>query len=437
MSRLALAADPAPTLVVRTLRLPPDVDPLALLRAMPAEHRFFWERAEAGEAIAGVGAALVVRGTGAQRFAAAGAAMHRLPADAVLVGGFAFDAAHVAAGPWRGFAPAEWVAPRLAVVRARGRARLVAAALDAPGGSARELDDLLAQGLAALAPRDAAPPPAAAPARYRVLGLASPRRWRDAVEAARADMAAGRLEKVVLARACVVEASAPFDALGVVATLRRTSPGATVFAVGRGAATFLGATPERLAAVRDDRLTTAALAGTAARGTTVVADRALARALATSGKERHEHALVVDDLLRRLTPLCRGLAAAPAPQIVPAAGVQHLCTQVTGRLKPGVGLLDVVAALHPTPAVCGTPRAAALAALASREDVPRGWYTGGVGWIGSRGGEVAVALRTALVEGRRALLQAGAGIVAGSQWEAELEETRLKMRPLLGALLEP
>src|SRR5581483_2286551 len=218
MSRLALAADPAPTLVVRTLRLPPDVDPLALLRAMPAEHRFFWERAEAGEAIAGVGAALVVRGTGAQRFAAAGAATHRLPADAVLVGGFAFDAAHVAAGPWRGFAPAEWVAPRLAVVRARGRARLVAAALDAPGGSARELDDLLAQGLAALAPRDAAPPPAAAPARYRVLGLASPRRWRDAVEAARADMAAGRLEKVVLARACVVEASAPFDALGVVAT---------------------------------------------------------------------------------------------------------------------------------------------------------------------------------------------------------------------------
>jgi isochorismate synthase EntC len=87
--------------------------------------------------------------------------------------------------------------------------------------------------------------------------------------------------------------------------------------------------------------------------------------------------------------------------------------------------------------VCGTPRAAALAALARREDVPRGWYAGGVGWIDARGGEVAVALRTALVEGRRALLHAGAGIVADSRWEAELEETRLKMRPLLGALLEP
>src|SRR5581483_3788580 len=192
------------------------------------------------------------------------------------------------------------------------------------------------------------------------------------VEGARAEVAAGRLEKVVLARACAVEASAPFDPLGVVATLRRAYPGATVFAVGRGAATFLGATPERLAAVRDDRLVTAAVAGTAARGTTVVADRAL--------------------------------AAASAPRVVPAASVQHLCTQVRGRLAPGVGLLDVVAALHPTPAVCGTPRAAALAALAGREDVPRGWYTGGVGWIGSRGGEVAVALRTALVEGRRALL---------------------------------
>jgi len=439
MSRAAPALAPLPeaTLVTRTRPLPHDVDPLALLRAVPDERRFFWERADAGEAVAGVGAALALRGAGAGRFAAAAAAARRLPADTLLVGGFAFDAAHAAVGPWRGFASAEWSAPRLAVVRRRGRARLVAAALHVPGDPAPRLDDEIERGLAALDRSAPVRPPAAAPARYRVTGCGSARRWREAVEATRADVAAGRIEKLVLARACAVEANAPFDALAIVAALRRAHPGSTVFAVGRGPATFVGATPERLAQVRDDRLATAALAGTAARGTTRAADRALARALAASVKERHEHALVVGDVLRRLTPLCRALAAAPAPRVTHAASVQHLCTPIEGRLRPGVGLLDVVAALHPTPAVCGTPRAAALAALPGREDVARGWYAGGVGWAGGGGGEVAVALRTALVEGRRALLHAGAGIVAGSQWEAELEETRLKMRPLLSALLEP
>ncbi len=99
-------------------------------------------------------------------------------------------------------------------------------------------------------------------------------------------------------------------------------------------------------------------------------------------------------------------------------------------------VLDVATALHPTPAVCGAPRDAARATLAARERLERGWYAGGVGWFDADGGEIDVALRAGLLEGRRAILYAGAGIVAGSDWEAELEETRLKLRPLLGALLE-
>ena len=122
--------------------------------------------------------------------------------------------------------------------------------------------------------------------------------------------------------------------------------------------------------------------------------------------------------------------------VLPLDSVQHLHSRVTARLRPRRGLLDAVAALHPTPAIAGAPRGAALAALRGRELFARGWYGGGVGWLDASGGEVAVVIRTALVRGTRATLFAGAGIVAGSDWRAELEETRLKMRPLLAALLE-
>src|SRR5262249_50001523 len=155
-----------------------------------------------------------------------------------------------------------------------------------------------------------------------------------------------------------------------------------------------------------------------------------------SPKERAEHAVVADDLRERLAPLCEALDIAETPAVLRTETLQHLHTPVTGRLRAGLGLLDVVAALHPTPAICGAPRDAARAALPAREGITRGWYGGGVGWLDARGGEAAVAIRTALLHGRRAVLYAGAGIVAGSEWERELEEIRLKLRPLLHALVE-
>jgi menaquinone-specific isochorismate synthase len=145
---------------------------------------------------------------------------------------------------------------------------------------------------------------------------------------------------------------------------------------------------------------------------------------------------VVDDLRARLAPLCHEIEAADAPQLLSIEALQHLCTPLRARLRAGVGLFEVVDALHPTPALCGTPRDLARAILRRREPAPRGWYGGGIGWFDRTGGAVAVAIRGALIDGSRALLHAGAGIVAGSVWEDEVEETRLKMRPLLAALLE-
>lgn len=419
--RATLVRAPAARLVVAVRPLAPDVDPLALHRAVPDVVRFHWERPAERTAIAAVGAVAMAHG-------------EPLPAGAVAVGGFAFDETRAPAGPWRHFPRREWIVPRLAVVRRGDRVHLVAATLgtrdDEPG-----LADAAARAAAALA----TPPPVLldeGSRRYGLAALGTPRGWRRAVEATRADIAAGRLAKLVLARAVVLRAGAPLDPLRAVDRLRRAYPGCATFAVGRGPATFVGATPERLARVAGDRLATAALAGTAPRGAVPAEDRAWATALAANPKDRTEHAVVVDDLRARLTPLCRALRIPAHPRTLRTETLQHLMTPIRARLRPGVGVLDVAAALHPTPAVCGAPRDAARAALAARERLDRGWYAGGVGWFDADGGEVDVALRAGLLEGRRAILYAGAGIVAASDWEAELEETRLKLRALLGALLE-
>jgi isochorismate synthase len=434
-STSALARSPGAPLAAASIPVAVDCDPLVLLQAAPDEERFYFEQPSAGVAIAGIGATATLNAHGPTRFHDLASGLSELtdgqplPPGVVAVGGFAFDDAPGRAAPWREFPAAEWIVPRVLLVRRRGRSRLVATALDPHPGA---LSLALARAHAALA----RPLVTAAPAvGFHALGThASP--WRRAVESTLADIAAGRLAKLVLARACSVRTSAPFDPLRVAARLRRAYPGCTIFAVGRGAATFVGASPERLVRLRGRRLDTAAVAGTAPRGSSAGMDRSLARALESSPKERGEHALVVDDIVHRLASLCDGVAADAGPRVLTTETLQHLRTSIRARLHPGHGLLDAVAVLHPTASICGAPRGAARATLAARERIARGWYAGGVGWIDARGGEVVVAIRSALLRGANALLHAGAGIVAGSVWDAELEETRLKMRPLLAALLE-
>jgi len=432
----ALATAHPPAFAHATVPVPAPSDPLRLLRAFPSSRRFLFQRPAAGMAIAGVGATISVRARGPRRFTELAAALADvtdggpLPPGIVAVGGFAFDANARDAGPWRGFAALEWTVPQLTLVRRDGHARLVAAG--PPGTTPAALASLLDRARAAL---DVAEPGTVPVPSYHALGSESGA-WRRAVQATLGDIAAGRLEKLVLARTCSVRGVAPFDPWRVAARLRRAYPGCTTFAVANGGATFVGATPERLARVAGSRLETTALAGTSPRGATPHADRALALALRASAKERTEHALVVGDVQSRLAPLCDELAAPPEPCVVTTETLQHLRTPIRGRLRAGAGLLDAIALLHPTAAICGAPREAAAAVLVSRERLARGWYGGGVGWLDRTGGEVVVAIRTALLCGTHALLHAGAGIVAGSAWEAELEETRLKMRPLLAALLE-
>jgi len=156
-----------------------------------------------------------------------------------------------------------------------------------------------------------------------------------------------------------------------------------------------------------------------------------------SAKNRHEHRLVIDDIAARLGRIASDLRVPSTPNLRRMANVQHLSTHIAGTLRPEQGILDVVDALHPTPAVGGSPTADAIGMIGKMESIDRGWYAGGIGWLDAAGdGDVAVALRCALLRGATARLFAGAGIVSGSVPQLELEETRLKFGPMLSLLTE-
>lgn len=241
---------------------------------------------------------------------------------------------------------------------------------------------------------------------------------------------AGGIEKVVLARDLPV----PVPHLDLAAALERLAArhgDAWVFAVDG----FFGASPETLVTVQGGAMGSRVLAGTAARDPDRAADAAARAELLDSPKNRFEHALAVDSLLLSLGDSVDELAIG-RPFALRLPNVWHLATDATARVRPGVGALDLVATLHPTAAVAGAPRAAALAAIRELEPFDRRRYAGPVGWIGAHGdGEWAIGLRSAEIEGAdRVRAFAGAGVVGASDAEQELRETGWKLLPVLEAV---
>ena len=235
----------------------------------------------------------------------------------------------------------------------------------------------------------------------------------------------------MLAREVFVDADVPFDRRALLRRLVAQQPGCFVYASDG----LVGASPELLVRRRSTTVESRPMAGTAVAG----GSDAPLRALAASAKEGHEHRLVVDAIADALGALCHELEVAPAPDVAVFGPVAHLVTPIRGRLvTPVPSALELARVLHPTPAVGGTPRAAALEAIAGLEGFERGRYAGPVGWVDARGdGEWAIALRGAELDGNRARLVAGAGIVAGSDPDAEWAETEAKLEPMLRALVRP
>ena len=267
-------------------------------------------------------------------------------------------------------------------------------------------------------------------------GALDPASWSAAVATAVRRIDAGELAKVVLARDLLVSSDVPLDPRRMLRRLADRFPDCWTFAVDG----LLGATPELLLRRSGRELSARVLAGTAPRGAGA-ADERMAAALLDSAKDRAEHALAVDSVVRALQPYCATLDAPEEPELLTLANVRHLASDVTGtqrRRGPRgrVGLLELVGAVHPTAAVCGTPTADAAAVIAELEWMDRGRYAGPVGWLDAAGdGEFGLALRCAELTGDTgARLFAGCGIVAGSDPVAELAETQAKFAAFQAAL---
>ena len=263
--------------------------------------------------------------------------------------------------------------------------------------------------------------------------------YQASVREALAAIADARYGKVVLARDLVGTVPAGSDLRRLVRALSTEYPDTWAFAVDG----LIGASPETLVTAQDGVVTARVLAGTAARGADAVTDARAAASLADSPKDNDEHAFAVRSVVASLAPHTTALDAEGGPFILELPNLFHLATDVRARLSDGASALDLAAALHPTAAVAGTPTDAAIAAIRELEPFDRGRYAGPVGWIDGHGnGEWAIALRCAQFDvtgtgsGQPIPLTAyaGAGIVAGSDPEAELLETRVKFRPIVDAL---
>jgi menaquinone-specific isochorismate synthase len=259
--------------------------------------------------------------------------------------------------------------------------------------------------------------------------------WTCAVDAALGAIADGRLDKVVLSRRLEVQGPRGFDLERLAATLDRLFPSCQVVRIQRDDYSLVAATPERLLAQHGGRVEVDAIAGTAGRAVAGARDDALCEAMVGSPKELHEHALVVEAIKTALAPHSRHLDVPAYPQVMRLHNAQHLWTPIRAEVWPGLDALRLADLLHPTPATHGSPRGAAGAWLRTAEPAGRGWYTGAAGWLGpDLDGELWVLLRCALIRGNSALLQAGAGIVAGSEPQAEWRETEAKLAAMLTAL---
>ncbi|MBC6424387.1 MAG: isochorismate synthase [Hormoscilla sp. SP12CHS1] len=476
------------TMIVSISQEIPLVDPLAVMAAIAPSDRlqFYWE--SAGDAIAAIDAATSIKITQADRFRKAQEFIHTCLANTISIG----DLDLRFAGPHffcsftffgqqseSVFPAATVFLPRLQVACSANHCILVTNLAIGPLADIKSICSKLwwdwhkislcnNNGFHKAAgnklPTGQLSDYCVPPLRLAILGDTEDK-FKQTVGEALELIRSERLSKIVIAHGISIQAKVPFREREALHNLRQLHGDCHIFMVSNGEGkSFIGATPERLMRIRcvpdsgmsalcppssdpsapegysfgteNQQLFTEALAGSAPRGKTRREDADFANSLLASEKERREHQFVIDYIKGCLSKLDLKPEILPMPKLRKLANIQHLWTPIEALLPPGVHPLSILAALHPTPAVAGTPREIACQEIPRYESFDRGLYAAPLGWVDGRGNsEFVVGIRSALIEGDRATVYAGAGIVAGSDPEKELAEIQLKFQALLQALV--
>jgi len=437
-----------------TLSLPlPDLCPVPPnVPGLPPPPLHVWARPDLGHYRVSLGEAFRVEAEGEGRFAIVAEAFERLrhtwqqecldDAEA-RVGAwcvFAFDPLDPMSGPWEAMPNSLLMVPEVLLELRENRYRLsLSCDTTALASAGRQIDRWTEQTRRLLTALDS---PAHRPGEadrlglYRDLSVPDEAHWGRLVKAAIRDIRSGDIQKVVPARYSRLYADDAIDPAAAFLRLSARHPSCHSVAVALDAdRTLIAATPERLTIRQNDAITSDALGGTVQRHADQRQDQKIVERLLADPKSRHEHALIVTHLANTLRHQGFSASVPATPSVMSLVGMHHLWSRVEAPCPPDTRLLDVVAALHPTPAVAGAPAKASLDWLTRHQGFRRGWYAGTLGWLQPDGdGEFVVLLRCALLEGRYAHLYAGSGIVEGSDLHAELMETELKLDAVIRAL---
>ncbi len=410
--------------------------------------RFYWKNREGNLALCGLGMAAKLQpdGTEKNRFiqvqeqweallqrVSVNASQQEMATGPLIFGGFSFMEEETEPGQlWEDFGDYQFYLPRFLLTENADRVYLTSTKLITDECDDHSIEQFLweREQLLSLPHQLQTDVPS-----YSHMDEKNVEEWKRAIEQSVADIRAGLMDKIVLARELDLHFDDEVPSGTVLQNLAVQQSASFIFGLESGHSCFLGASPERLIKKEGKQIFSACLAGSTQRGQDDVSDEQLGQELLNDEKNRSEHEFVVSMMRKAMEEQCIELDIPMEPILMKLANIQHLYTPVRGTSLPNTSILEFVELLHPTPALGGAPRKIAMEKISEYEQMERGFYAAPVGWMDMSGnGDFAVGIRSGLLKGNQAALFAGCGIVEGSNPESELTETKVKFTPMLNAL---